>query len=205
MSADEFSEVSKDLESFLTEPQGAPVPGEPPFTPPQGGYAKGGTIKATQPKRPVKNAQGDAQAEQAALVAPPVKDEVALRDQLRAELRREIEAEVRAEIASRSTVNVMDGFFAPDGVSVSPTEEQVLVHFIDDGFTIGGRMFYRGEETLVPASTPWLALNSRQQIRQYGKRIFRTGPWDGEGFDLTDPALTAADRVRLAALETAQV
>ena len=193
MSADDqedFEQVAKDLEQFTKEPQGA---SPEPFKAPQGAnikrkpYAKGGTVNVDTDVSP----------------APSKDHEGLLRAQLRAEIRKELEDEVRAEMKAARTVNVIDGFTTPDGQPTSvENEPPVKIHFVDDGFTVGGRMFYRGEEAMIPASTPWLAYNARQQIKIYGKRIFRTGPWDGESFDLSDPALTKADRERLKALET---
>lgn len=69
----------------------------------------------------------------------------------------------------------------------------ILIHFLDDGFTALGKVWYRGQELeFTPGSgayndtrdrngKSWLDLagNDFEQIRRYGKVMFRPGPWPG--------------------------
>lgn len=69
----------------------------------------------------------------------------------------------------------------------------ILIHFLEDGFTALGKVWYRGQELeFTPGSgayndtrdrngRTWLDLagNDMAQIRRYGKVMFRTGPWPG--------------------------
>ncbi len=77
----------------------------------------------------------------------------------------------------------------------------VVIHFVDDGFTALGKVWYRGQELeFVPGSrayrdtfdrtnATWLSLrgNDKEQIARYGRVMFREGPWDGRSLvDVAD-------------------
>lgn len=142
--------------------------------------------------------------------------------ELRAEMERqrtEIEAQVRAEVereraeAERSALDdkPITGF----DISDSPaTEGSVTIHFVEDGFTVLGKVWYRGEElTLVPGSDQWeqapdyrdkkfALLNEFEQEEIWGRRFFRNGPWRGKSLtEIDDPELTEEDRAVLAQAE----
>ncbi len=89
----------------------------------------------------------------------------------------------------------------PDDIPPAPVEpETVLVHFVEDGLTLLGQVWYRGQEIEVtqgtdawdllvdPTSGMLLKLDEDEQIDRWGKRYFRNGPWRGKGYDtLEDP------------------
>lgn len=78
-------------------------------------------------------------------------------------------------------------------------EHNVLIHFLEDGFTALGSVWYRGQElefepgsgayrdTVDRNGWSWLSLagDDFAQVERYGKVYFRPGPWPGK-------ALTAA-------------
>lgn len=69
----------------------------------------------------------------------------------------------------------------------------ILIHFLEDGFTALGNVWYRGQElefdlnggayadTRDRNGRSWLELrdDDMAQIRRYGKVMFRSGPWPG--------------------------
>lgn len=75
--------------------------------------------------------------------------------------------------------------------------EVITVHFVEDGFTALGRLFYRGEDiSLVPDSDDYLKTVDRngdswldladddaEQFKRYGRVMFRSGSWPHEVFD----------------------
>jgi hypothetical protein len=88
-----------------------------------------------------------------------------------------------------------------------PTEgEAVLIHFVADGLTAFGQVWYRGQELEIGPGHPrwgealgWITLSKFQQIERWGAQKFDFGPWPGRrsyadaagGFELlsgTDPA-----------------
>lgn len=134
----------------------------------------------------------------------PVKSEADLRAEIEAEMNAKWEARF-AMLEERLTAAPVE---APKPVrtAVDPTvlrqdqmddENSVLIHFVDDGFTIGNKVCYRGEEMRVPNDSPFLADTNRDQIRRYNRLMWKLGPWDGAGFDLSDPTLTDTDRAKL--------
>ena len=90
---------------------------------------------------------------------------------------------------------------------VSPNAKDVaLIHFVEDGFSAFGKVWFRGEELAVDRESPayastldvyeesWMTLSEAEQISRWGHVKFRQGEWQGASFDLEDPALTEADR-----------
>ena len=73
----------------------------------------------------------------------------------------------------------------------------VLVHFIEDGLTAFGQVWYRGQEIEIGPGHPrweearaWVLLDRTGQINRWGKQFFAPGPWPGrqsylehEGFE----------------------
>ncbi len=85
----------------------------------------------------------------------------------------------------------------------------ILIHFLEDGFTALGNVWYRGQELEFAAGSgayqdtcdrngnSWLSLrgDDMAQIRRFGKVMFRPGPWPGLKLteaDVTFEALTGA-------------
>jgi hypothetical protein len=64
--------------------------------------------------------------------------------------------------------------------------EAVLIHFIADGLTACGQVWYRGQELAIgpehprwPEVTGWITLDRWQQIDRWGEQKFDFGPWPG--------------------------
>lgn len=75
-----------------------------------------------------------------------------------------------------------------------------IIHFESDGFTIGGKVWYRGEEYRPRPKDGWAGMSIKDQMTKFGSVMFRPGPWDGLDFDLDDPNLSEEDRSRLLAI-----
>jgi hypothetical protein len=88
---------------------------------------------------------------------------------------------------------------APTFVEQPPSEDKVLIHFVDDGLTAGGVTWYRGQEVEFTPGTqewkdatdtrgnPWFLLTESEQYERFGKLHFRRGPWPGKSFSDIDP------------------
>ncbi len=77
-------------------------------------------------------------------------------------------------------------FEAQQPVYVPPEGETVLIHFIEDGFTFAGQVWYRGQELEIGPAHPrweqargWILLDRMGQAERYGKQYFERGPWPG--------------------------
>jgi hypothetical protein len=64
--------------------------------------------------------------------------------------------------------------------------EAVLIHFIADGLTAFGQVWYRGQELAIGPQHPrwtealsWITMNRWQQIDRWGEQKFDFGPWPG--------------------------
>jgi hypothetical protein len=73
----------------------------------------------------------------------------------------------------------------PEVIERTPGEA-VIIHFVDDGFTFAGRVWYRGQELEIGPGHPrwadaskWILLSRFDQIERYGKQYFDHGPWPG--------------------------
>lgn len=71
-----------------------------------------------------------------------------------------------------------------------PTDgEAVLIHFIADGFTAFGEVWFRGQELEIGPEHPrwaearqWITLSRFEQIDRYGEHKFDQGPWPGRPY-----------------------
>lgn len=154
------------------------------------------------------------------------KKESVVRAEVEAELRERLEAEIRAEMeqklaAERLVADAQRGM-VPDvsGLDISgdpKAQGSLTIHFVEDGFTVLGKVWYRGEElTLVPGTPQWAeapsyrgkifaVLDEYEQEETWGRRFFRAGPWRGKRLsEIDDPELTADDRVALERAEMAR-
>ncbi len=136
-----------------------------------------------------------------------VPEEPVSREQIEAEVREQIEAEQRAVEEARELANEVKPLSGSD-IDGDPSQPgAVTVHFVEDGFTLLGKVWYRGEELTINPNTPqWDAalLNGGprlviqqdefEQEEKYHARYFRPGPWRGKGFDLESEELTDAER-----------
>ena len=64
--------------------------------------------------------------------------------------------------------------------------EAVLIHFVADGLTAFGQVWYRGQELQIGPSHPrwreavgWITLTRFQQVERWGEQKFDFGPWPG--------------------------
>jgi hypothetical protein len=65
----------------------------------------------------------------------------------------------------------------------------VLIHFIADGLTAFGQVWYRGQELEIGPEHPrwaearqWITLSRFEQIDRYGEHKFDQGPWPGRPY-----------------------
>jgi hypothetical protein len=71
-----------------------------------------------------------------------------------------------------------------------PTEgEAVLIHFVADGFTAFGQVWFRGQEMEIGPDHPrwaearrWITLSRFEQVERYGEQKFDFGPWPGRPY-----------------------
>lgn len=87
-----------------------------------------------------------------------------------------------------------DGEPQLDPVAQPGDQENILIHFLEDGLTAGGQVWYRGQEieyepgsrayqdTFDRLGRSWLDLRNDEfaQVERWGKVMFRTGPWPGK-------------------------
>lgn len=154
------------------------------------------------------------------------KSQAEIRAEIEAEMRAEVEAQVRAEMeqkmeeerraaelerAAASDAKPISGF----QISGRPDAEgAVTIHFVEDGFTVLGKVWYRGEElSIVPGSQQWeqcpeyrgkmfALLDEFDQEEIWGRRFFRQGPWRGKRLtEIDDPELNDEERAALAKAE----
>lgn len=71
-----------------------------------------------------------------------------------------------------------------------PTEgEAVLIHFVADGFTAFGQVWFLGQELEIGPDHPrwaearrWITMSRFEQIERYGAHKFDPGPWPGRPY-----------------------
>lgn len=129
----------------------------------------------------------------------PEIDLEAIKAQIRAEIEKEIEERIRKEVLADQEV-ATDVVEAPP-IHIHAAEDEVVIHFVDDGLTFGGKLYYRGQElSLNPVENPWVNMPRSRQIQKWGKQLFAKGAWPYGGFDLSDPEMSDEDKARLLAL-----
>jgi len=64
--------------------------------------------------------------------------------------------------------------------------EAVLIHFVADGLTAFGQVWYRGQELAIGPDHPrwaealgWITLDKYAQVERWGEQKFDFGPWPG--------------------------
>lgn len=86
-------------------------------------------------------------------------------------------------------------------------EQGVIIHFLEDGFTFFGEIWYRGQElkfadlkevdlTRDMTGKSWLALTEQQQVIRYGRVMFRRGAWPYAPYEDAEAAKAERDRGR---------
>lgn len=139
----------------------------------------------------------------------------ALRDKIRDEVLAEVreqkaqQAGQHQEAMARAIEATHKGSQEPGGDTGNPftlpkvpegTQLPSLIHFTGDGFTVNGKVTYRGQEYVPTEYDTWATMTPQEQILQYKEVKFRIGPWEGLPFDLSDPNLTEEDRIKLEAV-----
>lgn len=130
--------------------------------------------------------------------------------EIRAEVEQELRERLREELLAEMAEAKRDAEDATpiSGAEVSGNpmaEGSITVHFVEDGLTLLGRVWYRGEElTVEPGSAQWniahkvLEMDEYAQEAKWGRRFFREGPWRGKRLDeIEDEVITEADREAL--------
>lgn len=134
----------------------------------------------------------------------------------------QIEADEAAEAKRREELAAARAAAIP--APITPRFRKVF-HVVNDGFTVFGKVRYRGEEFVVEEGTPEFALSydrygnfifarsEEDQIEAYGEVKYREGPWPGLPYDTThvyetgqigeDGNKIAASKTEIAALEKA--
>lgn len=114
----------------------------------------------------------DLEAVRVAVQRPVDGDEQARRDREHAEA---VTANLMAEQQVRDATQEAD-----------PSEQKILVHFTEDGFTWGGKVWQRGEMLEIGPKHPrwedalaWIKLSKPEQYARYGRVYFDFGPWPG--------------------------
>jgi hypothetical protein len=83
-----------------------------------------------------------------------------------------------------------------DVIAKPGDEGNILIHFLEDGLTVLGRVMYRGEElefdtasqayrdTFNRFGETWLELRNNEfgQVDRWGRIMFRNGPWPGKTY-----------------------
>lgn len=99
----------------------------------------------------------------------------------------------------------------PVGTKQVKTPEGRVFHVLKDGFTVLGKVWYRGEEIVLDDAAyeetkdmnghSWADLTEKDQYEKWDDLYFAPGPWPHKGYDLDDPSLTEEDRAKLRAAE----
>jgi hypothetical protein len=86
--------------------------------------------------------------------------------------------------------------YEPEVEELAPGETNIVVHFLEDGLTVNGRVMYRGDELeFAPGSRAYqdtfdrlgrsflqLRHDEFGQVDRWGKVMFRNGPWPGKTY-----------------------
>lgn len=114
----------------------------------------------------------DLEAVREAVQRPVTAEEQARRDREHAQV---LAANLAAEQRVRDVTQQAD-----------PSAKKVLIHFVEDGFTWGGKVWQRGEMLEIGPEHPrwsdavgWIRLTKREQYARYGRVYFDFGPWPG--------------------------
>lgn len=93
--------------------------------------------------------------------------------------------------------------------------DTILIHFLEDGHTAQGRVWYRGQEVEVVVGddvwndsldrngNSWLSMTEADQMKAYEQVKFRRGPWPGKSSYLDGEWTTPADAPPESELERA--
>lgn len=93
-------------------------------------------------------------------------------------------------------------------VKTMQSSKRGVIHFMEDGFTAFGNVWYRGQEVAVTDDVyeretdlngnSWLDMTENDQIERFGKVMWRWGPWPFLPYD--DPRAQEAEDKRKGAV-----
>lgn len=121
-------------------------------------------------------------------------------------------AALEDELAKLRSTAVTDPA-APTTLAPLPTGkgEQILLHFLEDGFSALGQLWYRGQELEIERNGPawagtcdvfgvsWVDMDDAAQYNRFGKVMFRHGGWPfNTTFDVKSAAEAELKRARRA-------
>jgi hypothetical protein len=77
------------------------------------------------------------------------------------------------------------------------TDRTVMIHFLEDGITFAGQVWYRGQEIELDTDSEryqqqgrfWMHMTDTEQWNRWGKVMFRTGPWPGKRLTEIQPQM----------------
>lgn len=173
----------------VVDPSELPVGDTPPDKPTRARLGP----KATPPPAP--QAEGVEKSDASVPTASvPAMDEI---------LRRLAEAEARAERAETMALAAREvSVLKPEDLPVDydteglGAEDNIVIHFVNDGLTALGQVWYRGQDLEIAPGSPayretcdrngksWLALRGdpAAQEARWGREYFREGPWAGKSY-----------------------
>lgn len=139
-------------------------------------------------------------------------------EESREEMEAQIRAEMAAEIQAQQAQEARDRAAAAEARPIKGTDVDgdpsvpgsITVHFVDDGLTLLGKVWYRGENlTITPGTQNWAEAHEILKMDEYeqeekwdGRRFFRAGPWRGKALtEINEELLTDAERAQLAKAE----
>jgi len=157
-------------------------------------------VKKAPPRKKAAPKQGKTEAEIRAEIEAEFRRDAELRAQIEAEVRAQIAAEQASNPTLTTSLNDLTELEETPYVHVTPGPGEIVIHFLDDGATVGPRLYRRGEELAVnPEEHPWVNMSRAKQQKLHGRQLWAKGPWPYGGFDLTDPELTVDDKIKLLA------
>jgi hypothetical protein len=119
---------------------------------------------------------------------------------------RELEHQLAIQTAAKLDSGELEEQEEPEAANPN----NILIHFLEDGFVGCGRVWYRGqeleftpgsrahEETKNRRGESWLDLTEMEQARRWGKIMFRRGPWPGDKYADEDAQKAERQRRRAA-------
>jgi hypothetical protein len=131
--------------------------------------------------------------------------------------------ELETALAAQQSANESD--LVPVEYSPAPKGETILLHFVEDGFSACGQIWYRGQELefevggkahkqqINSKGKSWLDLvdDIDGQFERWGKQFFAPGPWRGRSWadspvpsDITDPKEIAEYKAGIKVAEAAE-
>jgi hypothetical protein len=138
---------------------------------------------------------------------PPTGDPAVVPETAETKARKDAEdAAVRANTKALDipVVTDQDEHLDPTVPVVPDDTPNPVIHFVSDGFTAWGRVWYQGQEvevtpekyadTLDRKGKTWMSQTESDQIDSWGKVMWREGPWPHARLDATGNPKSTEDR-----------